>query len=350
MPLYKRKDSPYFWFSFIDNSGKQHRKNSGTTDKKLAEKILAKVQTLIVEGKWFDFELGQKHTYDEMMERFFKEHAPTKEHGTQRSYKSMRPHLDAFFGGMRLAQIDSDLVSQYVAHRRAEGCRPATRNRELAMLSKAFNLGRLWKMTKENPCQLVKKEKEDNEIGQLLSDEQEALLLEKCSGYCGDQLADMVLIALNTGIRSGEVLKLHWSKIDLKKRAFESYNEKTNAWRTCAINSTVYDILFRRSKVRSISGYVFTTSTGTAFERRNVYRFFKQACLLTGIPSFRFHDLRHSVGRRLTAAGKDIYTVAAMLDHSQLSTAKRYARHSVETLRDASESLVKAPKKEAVSG
>lgn len=350
MPLYKRKNSPYWWISFIDNSGKQHHKSTQTADKKLAEKIFAKVQTLIIEGKWFDFEQGQKHTYDEMIERFFREHAPTKEHGTQRSYKSIRPHLDSFFGGKRLSEIDSDLVSQYVAHRRAEGCRPATRNRELALLSKAFNLARVWKMTKENPCQLVKKEKEDNEIGQLLTSQQETLLLEKCKGYCGDQLSDMVLIALNTGVRSGEVLKLRWDRIDLNSKAFESYNEKTNAWRTCAINSTLYDILLRRSKVRSISGYVFTTSTGTAFERRNVYRFFKQACRDAGIPSFRFHDLRHSVGRRLTAAGKDIYTVAAMLDHSQLSTAKRYARHSVESLRGAAESLVSAPKKEAVAG
>ncbi len=48
--------------------------------------------------------------------------------------------------------------------------------------------------------------------------------------------------------------------------------------------------------------------------------------------NLRFHDLRHTVGTRLIRAGMDIYAVASVLDHSQLSTAKRYAGHNTESI------------------
>jgi len=347
MGLYRRNKT--FWMSFIDNSGKQHQKSTGTSDRKLAEKIYHKVQAMVIEDKWFEFDASKKHNFDELMDRFLAEHAPTVSQSMQKSYRNIRDHLNPFFAGLTLDKLDSDLISQYVVHRRSEGCRPATRNRELAMLSKMFNLARLWKWTRENPCSLVKKEKEDNEIGQCLTDEQEDLLLDKCRPYCNGDLPDMVLVALNTGIREGEVLKLHWSKIDLVNRTFQSFNEKTDSWRTVPMNETVYEVLSRRNKVRSISGYVFVSSTGNPYESRNMYREFKKACKAAGIPSFRFHDARHTAATRLARAGKDIYSIAAFLDHSQLSTSKRYAKHSAESLRDVAAVLDKNYREKAAS-
>jgi len=60
------------------------------------------------------------------------------------------------------------------------------------------------------------------------------------------------------------------------------------------------------------------------------YKAVKEAKIEGGV---RFHDLRHTVGTRLIVSGQDIYAVASVLDHSQLSTAKRYAKHNVESMR-----------------
>ena len=332
MGLYRRKDCNLWWMSFTVN-GKMHRRPTGTSNRKLAEIILGKIGTQIIEGKWFDVDKARQYTFEDMMDRFMAEHAPTKEPRTQKLYRNHLAHLNPFFSGMTLDKIDTDLILQYVQHRRLEVCRPGTRNRELAMLSKAFNLARLWKWTKENPCQLVKREKEDNEIGRCLTDEEEEKLLAACKGFLNGQLYEMVVVALNTGIREGEVLKMRWEKIDLFSKTFESYNEKTNSWRTVAMNETVYDLLKEKAKVRSMSGYVFTTSADTPMDARNLLRDWYKALKLAGITGLRFHDLRHTVGTRLGRAGQDIHTIACILDHSQLSTTRRYVKHNAESMR-----------------
>jgi len=366
MGLYKRKDSPFWWISFSVNK-KQYHRSTDTADKKLAIAILAKVKTLIVEGKWFEIDAAKAHTFDEMMTRFMREHAPTVSQKTQKSYRNSLSHLMGFFSGLTLDKIDHNLVMSYVVHRREETCvpgseicvkckhtpkseeckqlrekrkcRPGTRNRELAMLSKAFNLARLWKWTKENPCELVRRENEDNEnIGQCLPEDKEQLLLDLCRPLCNGQLFDMVIVAVNTGLRESEVLKMQWDRVDFKARAI-TVIQKGNRIKVCAMNETVYNLLSEKSKIRSISGYVFVTSTDTPFIARNMYREFKKACRKIGLPNFRFHDLRHTVGTRLAQAGHDLYAIAKVLGHKQLSTTERYAKHNLQSLRRVVDSL-----------
>jgi site-specific recombinase XerD len=334
MGLYRRKDSKDWWMNFSVN-GKLYRKSTGTQNKKKAEQILAKVQTLVIEGKWFEVDEAKGHTFDEMMERFMKEHAPTKEPSMQKSYKVSLAHLGEFFSDMTLDKIDTDAVLRYVSYRRGQNnSKPGTRNRELAMLSKSFNLARLWKWVKENPCQLVKREKENNEIGRCLTEDEERMLMQACRNYLGGQLAEMVTIALNTGMREGEILKLRWDQIDMKGNLINSINEKSNRPKTVAMNDIVFNLLQEKSKIMSISGYVFTTSSDTPFHARNLLRAWYKAVKDAKIEGrLRFHDLRHTVGSRIIRLGRDIHAVAAVLDHSQLSTTRRYAKHNTESMR-----------------
>lgn len=95
--MYKRDN--IWWFSYVDDNGKQQFRSTETSDRKLAEKIVAKFKVLRVEGKWFDFEKGNKHTYDEMMDRFIKDYAPNRTIATQQMYRYARKHLDNYFSG-----------------------------------------------------------------------------------------------------------------------------------------------------------------------------------------------------------------------------------------------------------
>ncbi len=105
------------------------------------------------------------------------------------------------------------------------------------------------------------------------------------------------------------------------------------------MNETVCRLLNEKTKTRSISGYVFTTSAGTPFIARNMLREWYKALKQAKIGRVRFHDLRHTVGTRLGRAGKDIYAIASVLDHSQLQTTRRYARHNAESLRGLVDAL-----------
>ncbi|MBI3813358.1 MAG: hypothetical protein HY279_02680 [Nitrospinae bacterium] len=113
MGLYRRTDSPVWWMSFSVN-GRQYKRSTGTEDKRLAENILAKVKTQIIEGKWFEIDEARQHTFDELMEKFMQEHAPKREPTTQRRYKVSLSHLLPFFKEMTLADITPRAISDYM--------------------------------------------------------------------------------------------------------------------------------------------------------------------------------------------------------------------------------------------
>jgi integrase len=168
----------------------------------------------------------------------------------------------------------------------------------------------------------------------------EAKLLKACKPLCNGQLAEIVAVAVNTALRESEVLGMRWDNVDMDARTI-TLIQKGGRERVAAMNNTVYYLLSEKVKVRNISGYVFTTSNGTPFIARNMYREFLKACKTAGVESFRFHDLKHTVGTRLARAGHDLYAIASVLGHTQLSTAKRYSKHNVQSLQNVVKTLDK---------
>ena len=159
------------WWTSITYKGKRSRKSLDTGDKKLAQIIEAKIRTEIVEGKYFEKPVGNNKTLSDMMEKFMKEHAPKVSLGTQGSYSASLKHVLPFFSNFKLSAITPKMVSEYKSLRYSEGMKPATINRELAMLSKAFNLAvKEWEWIKENPLSKAPKEKENNERDRWLTD------------------------------------------------------------------------------------------------------------------------------------------------------------------------------------
>ena len=333
MGIYKRKDSPFWWMAFSVN-GRMYRKSTETRNRKFAEAIYGKVLTKIVEGKWFDITPEKEYIFDEMMDRFMQEYAPKKEATTQKSYKSYLKHLTEHFSGFTLQEITPKMVSGYIEERLKEEVKPASVNRELAMLSKAFNLSiKEWGWTKENPCSKVSKLQENNKrTGWLTVDEEERLV--RCSkGYLNGQLKEIITLALHTGMREGEILNLRWEDIDLVRKTIVVLKTKNKEERTIPINQTLEKMLREKSKVKNISGYIFVTANGEKIGFRNLLRSLSCVVKKARIENFTFHDLRHTFATRLVQGGVDIYSVAKLLGHKTLSVAQRYAHHSAESLR-----------------
>ena len=128
------------WWTSLTYKGKRIRKSMETTDRKLAQQIEAKIRTEIVEGKYFEKSVGESKTLKEMMVKFMQEHAPTVSTSMQNSYTASLKHLLPYFGISKLTAITPMTIYQYKVLRKSKGANPATMNRELAMLSKAFNL------------------------------------------------------------------------------------------------------------------------------------------------------------------------------------------------------------------
>ncbi|UJS18307.1 MAG: phage integrase SAM-like domain-containing protein [Candidatus Jettenia sp.] len=172
------------WWACIRHDGKKIQKSLDTPDKRLAKEIEAKARIEIIEGKYFEKVKSGNKTFHDMMEKFMKEYAPRVSPSMQNSYYSSLRHLNLSFGNSKLSAISPKMISEYKVLRKSEGVKPATINRELAMLSKAFNLAvKEWEWIKDNPVSKVPKEKEDNERDRWLTEDEEKRLLENSPAW-----------------------------------------------------------------------------------------------------------------------------------------------------------------------
>jgi len=202
-------------------------------------------------------------------------------------------------------------IDQYMQGRlgeltcRGTPTRPATVNRELAMLSKAFSLAasRKWQMASLNPCSTAHcgeplRLDEDNESERYLVDDEEARLPKAADRHLKGQLWEIIVVALHTGLRESEILELQRVHVDLENKRITVIkpNSKNKVGRTIPILSeTVVEILRRRLDrkvvgIRPGNDYVFSTRSGRRISARNLQRPFERACLKAGIKDLVFHD------------------------------------------------------------
>jgi integrase len=270
-----------------------------------------------------------------LMERYLTEHAARK--SQPRLYRGYANSLKAFFGGRTLAEITPKLIVEYKNRRYAAGLKPASINRELASLKKAFNLAvREWEWCRDNPVSRVSMERENNKRDRWLSIDEETRLLQACARW----LHDLVTFALHTGMRMGEILELTWRGVDVSRRTVMVFRSKNGERRTIPVNQTVLTMLKEKAKVRSLkTDVVFCSKVFTPIESGHLRRSFRLALRKAKIEDFHFHDLRHTFATRLVQAGVDLYKVQRLLGHKSPIMTQRYAHHYPESLRDGVEIL-----------
>ena len=311
------------WWMSVMYQGRQVRRSTGTSDKKLAQAILSKVRVRIVEGRFFDGLEEQQRTFAEMMERYLKEQSVLKAPKSYERDAQCLKHLLPFFGAYTLDQITPRRLAEYKALRRLTA-KPATINKELGMVRHAFNVAcREWEWCRENSMRRVSLEPVHNE--------EEALLLTASF----DWLKEIIVFALNTGMRQGEILALQWQDIDFERGTLLVMKSKNGTRRTIPLNATVYELLAcRQAETGAKTGLVFTTQERTRIKPRYLVRAFQKAVRRSGIAHFRFHDLRHTFATRLVQRGVDLYRVQRLLGHKTSVMTQRYAHHSPESLRE----------------
>ncbi len=334
--MYKRGK---IWWIRIMQNGKVIQRSSRTSDRRIAKKIEAKIRVEIAEGKYFDRPIGDTKTIAQMMEKFMTEHAPTVSENMQESYKYRLKHILSFMGESTLTSVTRKQVSDYKQTRKNGNASSATINRELAMLSKAFNLAvNEWEFVKENPISSVPKEKEDNRSNRWLTNEEEEILLKSCAEW----FRDFVMFAINTGMRRGEIINLEWSQVDMFRKEVYLADTKNDEPRTVPLSVRAFGILVKKAKVRVLGQpVVFLTESGNKIDPRNLKRCMDRILKKTGIQHMRIHDLRHTFGTRLAQAGVDLYTISKLMGHKDIRMTQRYAHHSTESLRRGLEVLDK---------
>ena len=218
--------------------------------------------------------------------------------------------------------------------------KPATRQRsigtvhkELGLLRRVFNVAVANGWILKNPFtkgDSLINPADEKARERILTRAEEERLLAACSGV-RNHLRPIVIMALDTGMRRGEMFKLKWSDIDLENRIIniQAFNTKTMRQRQVAITSRLLQELqaLWTSSILNPEALIF----GVA----NVKKAFNRARIIAGVPDLRFHDLRHTHATRLVSGHVPLSEVGRVLGHTQANTTYRYVNANVETARRA---------------
>ena len=316
--------------------GHQYRRSTSTNDKELAKRILAKIEGQIAEQKWFPEQPEQqKYTFSELADKY-EAFIDGRDKSDMKRY--IIPQLREHFAGVDISDIDVQAVELFQSKRLKAGRRtkqvkapdgrlmtvpvpnkPATVNRFSAVLAHMIQKAVDWKMLDKWSVPKIRLMKEENRRLNYLSIEQVKALLDACN----KEIRPIVIMALNTGMRRGELLGLTWDRVDLKHGFILLDKTKSGKRREIPINETLHELFRTLPRRLDVPFVFFNPETGKRYQ--DIGKAFEGACRRAKLVDFRFHDLRHTFASHLVMAGVDITTVKELLGHVDLKMTLRYA-------------------------
>ena len=341
--IYRRKDSPYWWASWTE-SGKTIRKSTGvriaadprgTEAKRIRAGFLAgSHQQPIIGYRWLDL-VGQ----------YISDKRASWRPCTLKAYRQSLAHLVAYFGEDGGLQSRAD-VKAYIRHH-ADKRKPSTINLDVSLMSGAYRHAMTeLEMDIANPWE-SRALRADNARNRYLTREEADRLIAAAESSHAWYLADFIRLALNTGMRHGELLCLTWDRVDMDAGTitFDCADQKNGKRAVLPINAGAR-LALGRLLARRKGPHVFHAD-GQPISK--VDKAFDGARTRAGLPDVKIHDLRRTFGSWLVQSGVSIHAVSGLLRHSDIRiTARVYAHLGVEEFREAASVLDSRPRLKVV--
>lgn len=232
-----------------------------------------------------------------------------------RSDETSCKHLVAFMGDKYLTAITRGLVEQYQAIRKDE-VSLATVNIEIACLKKMMSKAVDWDYLDSNPAAKVKKFKLNNARERVLSADEARALIECAS----PGIQPVLILALKTGMRKGEILSLKWEDVNFIKSFIQIKDSKSGDPRKVPLSPAAREAL---KALPRPSDWIFYNPE-TKGHIKNVGSAFETACARADIKGLRFHDLRHTFATWYMENGGDVVALSKILGHHSLAMTMRY--------------------------
>ncbi len=303
---------------------------SGTFNRKTdASRWVQETETEIRNGKYFHTQEAKKHTVNELIDRYEKMILPSL-----RSAKDRRNHFKLWkdiIGDLTLAEITP---SKLVESRDllTKGKTPngtirssSTVNRYFASLSHAFSLAvKEWEWADDTPFRKISKLKEPRGRVRFLDDDERKCLLDACK-VKSQPLYIIVVIALSTGARKGEILTLKWSQINLLRGTIVLHDTKNGERRSLPLQGYALKLVTELGKIRRLDTEYLFPSHSNPSKPLSIDTIWKQVVKDAKLKNFRFHDLRHTAASYLAMNGATLAEIAEILGHKTLQMVKRYS-------------------------
>lgn len=313
--------------------------------RKDAERWEIKVKVAMQEGAYWDNSEALNCTLSEVIDRYIYEILP-KECSNFKTFVGQLEWWKKQMGSYAIGKISSHLVSQKLQYLsdtknvRGSVASSATVNRYRSTLSCVFTAAcNDWGMIKESPIGKVRKQKEPRGRVRFLDIDEKEKLLEACRRSTSQFLYSIVVLALATGMRRGEILNMKWSDVDLFKGKAVLHETKNGERRVVSITGHTLEILRAHANQpqHAYSAYVFPGAFGSKpIQIRSPWN---RVVQMAKLPDFHFHDLRHTFASYLAMNGATLAEIAEALGHKTLSMVKRYAHLTEEHTRSVVEKM-----------
>lgn len=311
--IYLRGGTYWIHYSFTDRHGAKRRVRMSTDTRslKVAKAILEKKRIEVAENKHLDIRKDEKILFRDFARLYLERHA-FKNKGLKTDKHQLKA-IEPFLGHKYLHEITVLDLERFRSERLKNGKKPSTVNRNMSLIKSIFNRAVEWGMLRAelNPATKIKQFPEDNMRLRFLSKDEIKRLYEQCEG----ELLNLVKVAINTGMRRGELMALTWNDLDISNRHIYIRHSKSGKGRVIPMNQAVLEVVLSLKK-SSDRPNVFSSNHREAYVA---------ALKRAEIKDATFHTLRHTAASHLAQAGVNLYTISKILGHSTTEMTARYA-------------------------
>lgn len=338
------------WFAYIslgyDENGKRVRKRVYCGSKKEAQDELRKMQGQAATGR---VPQAGTMTTGELLDAWLAAMKSTWAAGTHATHcQHVKNHIKPALGGVRLALLTSLHVQNTMTMMEKKGVSSAMRRHVLVTLRAALSYAVKMNLVAANAASFVPLPAKPRHRSEGLTAEQIGTFIEAAKG---DRLYALYLLAIDAGLRQGELLGLNWKDVDLDRgtvrvnKALEEVggeltikSPKTkSSERTVIVSTATVEALVVHRKAMLAEGHCTPDTPAFCGSRRgqwlrksDVYRHSFVPILKRAGLKFRFHDLRHASASLLLADGVDVKTVQSRLGHSAAAITMDIYAHAMD--------------------
>lgn len=318
---FRQKGSPYWYVSITLLNGQTLNKSTKTTNKREADALEAKWRAELYQQRFWN--APKPLLLAQCLKQYLDATTAKRSHREdQFRAVTLLQHL----GDISVYGLDSATLHGYVQARLLQ-VKPATVNRELALLSVALNHAhKLGYTAVPNATRGLKLREPETRL-RWLTESEATRLLEAARVSKADYLTDWIRVALDTGMRAGEICNLRWGDVMVDRLTVQAANSKSGRSRTIPLTPAAQTAI-RRQPRRSV--WVFTQPDGSPL--KDLRTALTNTCKRAGLDPITPHVLRHTCASWLVQRGVDLYLVKAMLGHSTITVTQRYAHLAPEHL------------------
>lgn len=307
--------------------------------KRDAEDWARRTEDEMVRGIFIQRTPSEKMSIKEALERYEREVSPTKKASTQKREDLRIKLLKEKFGQYSLAALTPDIVANYRDQRLAAGKSNNTVRLELALLGHLYSTAiKEWHIAlPSNPVANIRKPSPGEGRNVRLNQKDQQRLLTELETHSNPMLAWIFQIAVETGMRQGEILNLKTYQVDVERRIVSLFDTKNGMPRTVPLTRLAVQV-FKQALEHpmrpSDCELIFFGEPGKD-KKRSPYQFNKIWMDIKkniGLGKLHFHDLRHEAVSRLVEAGLSDQEVASISGHKSMQMLRRYTHLRAEDL------------------